>query len=113
MAQRKYYYRYEDAEQLKQTFQSWVNKVAQTGNGEFSVLKNIDIKQKKTIFQQDPSLQTYSVEFQFVNSKAIDSSHFFLVNGLNNVIPNKPANKSSNKPMEDKRWYNDLIRKQA
>jgi hypothetical protein len=87
MAQRKYYYKHEDAEHLKQTFESWINKTAQAGNGEISILKSINIRAKKTIFKQDDSLQTFSVEFQFMNSRTIDSSHFLLVNGLSNLTP--------------------------
>jgi hypothetical protein len=87
MAQRKYYYKREDAQHLKETFESWINKSAQAGNGEHSILKNIVVRPKRTIFIQDPSLQTYSVEFQFYNSKAIDSSHFLICNGLNNLLP--------------------------
>ena len=90
MAQRKFYYKHEDAEHLKQTFESWINKTAQAGKGEISVLKNITIKPKKTIFEQDSALQTYSVEFKFSNEKAIDSSHFLLVNGLTNMTPKIP-----------------------
>jgi len=91
MAQRKFYYGHEDAEHLKQTFESWINKTAQSGNGEVSVLKNIAVRPKKNIFKQDASLQTYCVEFQFTNTKTIDSSHFLLVNGLSNLIPKTPA----------------------
>lgn len=89
MAQRKFYYRHEDAEHLKQTFESWIDKTAQAGNGEISVLKNISVKPKRNIFKQDIALQTYSVEFHFRNSKTIDSSHFLLVNGLSNFTPKK------------------------
>jgi hypothetical protein len=95
MAQRKYYYQQKEAEHLKQTFQSWINKTAQAGNGEVSILRNISIKPKKTIFKQDASLQTYSVEFQFTNSKTIDSSHFLLINGLSNLTPRSSDNDSN------------------
>jgi hypothetical protein len=105
MAQRKFYYKHEDAEHLKQTFESWINKTAQAGKGEVSVLKTINIKPKKTIFKQDASLQTYSVEFQFTNEKAIDSSHFLLVNGLTNMVPGK-MNSNSDYNQNSNRDYN-------
>jgi hypothetical protein len=87
MAQRKYYYKREDAEHLRQIFESWIDKGAQVGNGELSVLKHISIKAKRSIFPKDATHSKFSVEFRFSNSKIIDSRFFLSANGLSNLIP--------------------------
>jgi hypothetical protein len=89
MARRKYYYNLHEAEELKQTFSSWINKVAHIGNGQISILKEIKIRPKRTLFKQDPASQVYHVEFQFINAKKIDASHFLITNGLTNIISRK------------------------
>lgn len=88
MAQKRYYYKLQEAEELKQTFSSWVNKVAHIGNGQLSVLKEIVIKPKKVILQQPPELQTYNVEFRFTNSRVLDAGHFLMTNGLRGSFSN-------------------------
>jgi hypothetical protein len=62
--------------------------MAHVGKGQMAILKKIVVKPKRTFLPQDPALQTYSVEFQFVNAKAVDASHFLLSNGLNNAMHN-------------------------
>lgn len=92
MARRKFYYKLEEAEELKQTFTSWINKMAHVGNGQLSILKDIIIKPKRTFFRQPQELKTYYVEFRFNNSKAIDASHFLISNGLNNAFRQTTTN---------------------
>lgn len=87
MARRKFYYKLEEAEELRQTFTSWINKVAHVGNGQLSILKDIVIKPKRTFFRQPEELKTFYVEFHFNNAKAIDASHFLISNGLKSAFP--------------------------
>jgi hypothetical protein len=89
MAQKKYYFNLQEAEELKQTFLSWINKVAHIGNGQISILKEIIIKPRKSMFRQAPEHQLYHVEFQFINSKTIDASHFLISNRLTNMFRKK------------------------
>lgn len=89
MAQKKYYFNLQEAEEIKQTFLSWINKVAHVGNGQISILKDIIIKPRRTMFRQEPDRQLYHVEFQFINSKSVDASHFLMSNGLRNIFMKK------------------------
>jgi len=80
MAQRRYYYTLNEAQQLKQRLSLWINRSAHLGNGEYSIVTEITILPRKTLFKQDPEHQTFYLEFRFVNSKKIDASHFLLCN---------------------------------
>lgn len=82
MAQRRFYYKLQEAQDLKDSFTSWINAIAHMGNGQMGILNEIIIKPKKTLFRQPQELKRYYVEFAFNNGKVIDASHFLVCNGL-------------------------------
>jgi hypothetical protein len=99
MAQRRFYFLWEEAQRLKETYSSWLNKVAYIDKGKLSELKKIAIKPKRTFLKQDQTIQTYHVEFHF-ESKIIDASHFLLSNGLsitNNILSSANRKSKSSK----------------
>lgn len=111
MAQRKFYFLREEAERLKETYSSWLNKMAYTDKGKLSRLKKITIKPRRTFFEQDPALQTYYVEFHF-ESRTIDASHFLLSNGLtfdsSNLYAAGRRSRSDSKPTNPMHYGNTL-----
>ncbi len=100
MARLIYYYSLADAEKLKQTYSSWINKEAHIGAGEIGVLKRIDIKPKRPFTIIPNSENLFSVKFEFLNSKKLDAFLFLKNNGLNSgdstPKPRDPLAKSSN-----------------
>lgn len=89
MSTHKYYYNRTEAEELKKAFSSWINKIVRVGKGQLSILTDIKIRQKRSLFVQDPASKAYHVEFHFINSTSMDASHFLFINGLVNIIRNK------------------------
>lgn len=86
MARGGYYYRLKEAEELKQTYSSWVNKKAHAGNGTFAILKCIKVRPRrsaKTFFEVE---KVYSVQFEFENKIKLDAQNFLLNNGLTAVV---------------------------
>lgn len=78
----KYYYRLCEAEKLKQTYSSWINKRAHVGDGEYAVLKGIIIKPKRTVKTRVSTENLFIVKFEFLNTKRIDAWLFLKNNGL-------------------------------
>lgn len=100
MAREIYYYRLCDAEKLKQTYSSWINKEAHIGAGEIGILRRIIIKSKRSFKIMPGSENLFSVKFEFNNSKKLDAFIFLKNNGLNSgehtPKPRDPLAKSSN-----------------
>jgi hypothetical protein len=82
MTRIRYYYRLCEAEKLKQTYSSWINKKAHLGNGHFEILKRIIIKPKRTVKLQPPPENLFIVKFEFINAKKLDAWLFLKNNGL-------------------------------
>jgi hypothetical protein len=85
-----YYYRLEDAEQIKLTFNSWIGKKAHIGKGIVEILKSITIKQKKQISSTSGQEEFYLVEFEFENGQVLSAHEFFYHNSIN-TSPNYPV----------------------
>ncbi len=74
----KHHFKLEDAENLKQTYSSWIGKPAHVGNGESDILKEITITPKD---QMSLARKNYFVQFEFVNAK-LHAIEFLKNNGL-------------------------------
>ncbi|MCE3229300.1 MAG: hypothetical protein K0S32_3851 [Bacteroidetes bacterium] len=86
MKKKKNYYRLEEAEELRQTFSSWINKLAYIDTGETNILKRIIVKPKRSLKIREKNEKMYSVNFEFFNTKKIDALHFLINNGLRAVV---------------------------
>lgn len=81
MAKGIYYYRLCEAEKLKQTYSSWIDKDAHIGAGRIEVLKQIIIRPKRALkVKNDEKL--FSVKFEFKNQEILDAFDFLSNNGL-------------------------------
>jgi hypothetical protein len=96
MALKKKYYRLEEAEELRQTFSSWINKLAYVGNGETNILKRIIVKPRRTLKISTSNEKVYSVKFEFINSTKIDAQSFLINNGLCRVAEAYTENRRQN-----------------
>jgi len=85
MARAGNYYRFKEAEELKQTYSSWINKMAHSGDGRFAVLKCIIIKPKRSDKLFYDAEKVYTVHFEFENDIKLEALNFLLNNGLNTV----------------------------
>ena len=74
-----FYYNLEKAEEIRQTYLSWIGKKAHVGNGISATLENITIRAKKEMNPRNSTDELYKVEFQFENKKCF-SAHEFLFN---------------------------------
>lgn len=81
MAKGTYYYRLCEAEKLKQTYSSWIDKDAHFGAGQIEVLKQIIIKPKRS--SKVKSVENlFTVKFEFKNAETLDAFEFLSNNGL-------------------------------
>jgi hypothetical protein len=100
MARAIYYYRLCEAEKLKQTYSSWINKEAHIGAGEIGILKKIHIKAKRTSKAVTTAENLFTVKFEFENSLKLDAFIFLKNNGLtitdSTPKPRDPLAKSTN-----------------
>lgn len=74
----KYHFKLEDAENLKQTYSSWIGKPAHVGNGASDILKEITITPKNSM---SLARKSYAVQFEFINAK-LHAIEFLKNNGL-------------------------------
>jgi hypothetical protein len=77
-----YYYRLEDAEEIRRSFASWIGKKAHIGKGQVETLKTIIIKQKRQISSAVASIKFYRVEFVFENRKRLSAQEFLYHNSV-------------------------------
>ncbi len=75
------YYKFEEAQELKQTFSSWINKTAHIGNGRQDVLKRTIITPRRiqNVLKKE---KFYIVKFEFTNNNKVDAHSFLMNNGL-------------------------------
>jgi hypothetical protein len=75
-----FYYRLEEAEKIKETYNSWIGKEAHIGKGLTGKLKSIIIKPKQKLNIREEKL--YSVEFEFNTNRKFSAHEFLFHNGL-------------------------------
>jgi hypothetical protein len=80
-----FYYHLEQAEEIRQTYSSWVGKNAHVGMGVTCTLLSINIKPKKVRSGKPPQL--YKVEFKFDNNIKFSAHEFLFYNGLSRHNP--------------------------
>lgn len=71
-----FYYKLEEAEQLKQTYTSWIGREAHVGKGEKQTLQSIKILSFRS------PMTAYRVEFIFANGQSLNTAEFLFRNGL-------------------------------
>ena len=76
-----FYYKLEQAEEIRSTYNSWVGKQAHVGLGMTGTLKSIRIKPKRIKNQHD-SNKLFKVEFEFDNNVKFSAHEFMFYNGL-------------------------------
>jgi hypothetical protein len=76
-----FYYKLEQAEEIKQTYHSWVGKHAHVGMGVTDTLKSIRIKPKK-VKNPRASTKLFIVEFEFDSNVTFSAHEFLFYNGL-------------------------------
>lgn len=100
MAREIYYYRLCEAEKLRETYSSWINKEAHIGAGEIGILKKIHIKPTRAVKDNPDTESLFSVKFEFANARKLDAFLFLKNNGLTitdtTPKPRDPLAKSSN-----------------
>jgi hypothetical protein len=79
-----YYYKLEEAEKIKSTYESWIGKEAHVGKGVKETLQSINIKERQTFIREYKTETFFKVEFEFETKKRF-SAHEFLIH--NNLIP--------------------------
>lgn len=78
-----HYYTLAEAEEIRQTYASWVGKTAHIGAGSHELLKNISIRSNS----DDPlNGESFLVEFEFENGRSFSAYEFSVNNGLVPVI---------------------------
>jgi hypothetical protein len=80
MERKDMYYSLREAEEIKQTFSSWIGKKAYTVCGKQEVLKNIIIK--PVHLAANRLKVNFSIDFEFENRNVCASTEFLSVNGL-------------------------------
>lgn len=80
-----YYYKLNEAEEIKQTYSSWVGKKAHAGKGILATLTDIIIKEKRSR-DKIQAEKNYRVIFEFENKKKFAAHEFLKINSL---IPQK------------------------
>jgi hypothetical protein len=83
------YYKFEEADSLKQTFSSWIGKLAHTGGGKVDILENISIRPKESRSLSKSATEAYVVQFEFKNSGNVNAFEFLKNNGLSPVLSGK------------------------
>jgi hypothetical protein len=77
---KKMYFEIERANQIKESYSSWIARKAYAGEGKMDVLKAIVVKPKRKYL---PSrLNLYKVEFHFENGSKLPAPDFFAYNGI-------------------------------
>jgi hypothetical protein len=79
LMKRAHYYTLAEAEEIRQTYSSWVGKTAHIGAGSHELLKNISIRSNSDNFPNGKSLV---VEFEFENGRTFSAYEFSVNNGL-------------------------------
>lgn len=82
MNNKTHYYTLLEAEKLKQTYSSWINKKAHLSEGAFEILKRITIKPAPIATDSQHTDLLHSVHFEFTNSRKVDANMFLINNGL-------------------------------
>jgi hypothetical protein len=77
-----YYYRLDQAEEIIQTYSSWIGKPAHIGRGLKETLKAIKVQEKRAPRNLKGSQKLYRVEFEFTNEKKFSAHEFLFHNGL-------------------------------
>ncbi|MGZ3884360.1 MAG: hypothetical protein ACXVPQ_11075 [Bacteroidia bacterium] len=86
MRKTSHYFRLPEANELKQTYSSWIGKKAYVGGGKMETLKDIIIKPSKDIIVFGKSEKGHAVYFEFENKKRLSAYSFLIVNGLTPVF---------------------------
>ncbi|MFL5751873.1 MAG: hypothetical protein ACJ76F_00580 [Bacteroidia bacterium] len=76
------YYKLQEAEEIIQTFSSWVGKKAHAGNGALETLKGITLKKKRSHSTSTNNELSYRVIFEFENNKKFSAGEFLKINSL-------------------------------
>ncbi|MBA3663098.1 MAG: hypothetical protein H0W61_02680 [Bacteroidetes bacterium] len=74
-------YKKEEAQNLKNTYTSWIGRDAHTGNGKKKILKDINISQDKLLEPLTDSA-VYKVDFIFEGNTVLDAYEFLSYNSL-------------------------------
>ncbi|MCW3077297.1 MAG: hypothetical protein JWO32_1906 [Bacteroidetes bacterium] len=96
-----HYYTLLEAEKLKQTYSSWINKKAHLSEGQFEILKRITIKPAPVSTDKQHADLLHSVQFEFTNSRKVDAKMFLINNGLANIDKNCPTIEALKKNTQD------------
>jgi hypothetical protein len=77
-----YYYKLKEAEELRQTYVSWIGKKAHVGNGITSVLKTISVKPKRHFSPLKKQKELYRILFEFDGGYKLNTYEFLFHNSL-------------------------------
>jgi hypothetical protein len=87
-----FYFNWEEAENMKKIYSSWIGREAHTGKGKKQTLTNIVVTQsRQTGLGPEPF---YHVEFIFDNTKTLSAYEFLFYNSLVGVYPGSNQNTS-------------------
>jgi len=75
-----FYYKLEEAEQIRQNYSSWIGKEAHVGKGNKGVLMSITIKPKREPKQVKKQQRVYKVEFEFEAKRKFSAFEFLFHN---------------------------------
>jgi hypothetical protein len=76
-----HYHTFSEAQEIKQTYSSWIGKKAHTGMGQQELLRDITLKSGNTVSVGEHPDQAYYLEFVFEN-KVLNVYEFTVGNGL-------------------------------
>jgi hypothetical protein len=77
-----FYYKLDEAENIKKAYSSWIGKEAHIGRGQTETLKAIHLKPKRENKLQKSPVKVYRVEFEFMTKKKFSAIEFFFHNSL-------------------------------
>jgi hypothetical protein len=77
-----YYYKLEEAEELKRLYSSWIGKKAHIGSGKTAMLKSILIKEKRNFSPLRKEEDLYRVVFEFDTGHRLSGHEFLFFNGF-------------------------------
>jgi hypothetical protein len=75
------YFNLEQAENIRNTYSSWIGRKAHIGNGSTDFLTDIQLKPRHE-FRPFRSEKLYSIQFVFEGGQKFFAHDFFLYNGL-------------------------------
>jgi hypothetical protein len=98
-AEKLFYYKFEEAEEIRKQFISWIGKKAHIGKGFTETLKAITIKPKRELNPLRRSEKFYRIIFEFENKQKLSGHEFLFYNSLgmhyNNPYAHKPRQGSA------------------